>query len=98
MTAVSEVLLKGSSCFHFLLSIPYPTLDFPVVRRKYLDQGKRHYYDLVVASYAMSELRDETARVEVTRQLWEHVAVGGVLVPFPFPFISELLVISSGRC
>ena len=62
-----------------------------MVRRRYLDHGKKHYYDLVVASYAMSELRDEAQRVETVRQLWEHVAIGGVLVLFPFYFVFSLI-------
>lgn len=82
MVNVADKLLQG----HFtplvvlFLHLFIVLLGFPVVRRQYLHVGQQHYYDLVVASYSLSELRNESTRAETVRQLWESVAVGGILV------------------
>eukprot|EP01126_Amoeba_proteus_P064442 TRINITY_DN9029_c0_g1_i3.p1 TRINITY_DN9029_c0_g1~~TRINITY_DN9029_c0_g1_i3.p1 ORF type:complete len:328 (+),score=76.52 TRINITY_DN9029_c0_g1_i3:310-1293(+) len=64
MTHVNEVLLEG----------------FPVTTRlEYLTYAEEGKADLVIASYSLSELSDDTSRVSILRVLWNNVAKGGVL-------------------
>eukprot|EP01125_Pyxidicula_operculata_P004606 TRINITY_DN1736_c0_g1_i1.p1 TRINITY_DN1736_c0_g1~~TRINITY_DN1736_c0_g1_i1.p1 ORF type:complete len:407 (-),score=71.97 TRINITY_DN1736_c0_g1_i1:668-1762(-) len=64
MTEVSKILLR----------------DFPVHRRQYIDEGKQNVFDLVMASYSLSELDDDSTRALTIRKLWKSVKTGGALV------------------
>lgn len=55
--------------------------DFPSIsRRDYLFQGRERFYDMVIASYSMSELGDDSARAATLKALWDSVRKGGVLI------------------
>lgn len=79
MTDISIQLLEG----------------FPVERRRFLHQGHRSTYDLVVCSFSLSDLENDNSRRIHLRSLWEHVAPGGMIVliepgnPFGFKIIRQ---------
>lgn len=64
MVAVSTKLLDG----------------FPVERRNFLHQGRPDKFDLIVASYSLSELADDSSRRLHVLSIWEHLEPGGLLI------------------
>lgn len=52
---------------------------YPVARIQYLQPGNQDY-DLVMASYALSELADDQSRLSAIRTMWSNVIPGGFLV------------------
>lgn len=54
--------------------------DFPVDRRPFLHQGKTDRFDLIVASYSLSELSDDASRRLHVLSMWEHLDPGGLLI------------------
>lgn len=79
MTDISTKLLDG----------------FPVERRRFLHQGHKDSYDLIVSGYTLSELENDNSRRLHIRSLWEHLAPGGMFVfleagnPFGFKLIRQ---------
>jgi ribosomal protein RSM22 (predicted rRNA methylase) len=66
MSGISEKILKGFEGIH---------------RRRFLYTGKDSMkYDLVTASYVLSELKDDEERKMVMRNLWKNTQPGGVMV------------------
>lgn len=64
MVAVSTKILDG----------------FPVERRNFLHQGRPDKFDLIVASYSLSELADDSSRRLHVLSIWEHLEPGGLLI------------------
>lgn len=53
---------------------------FPVERRNFLHQGRPDKFDLIVASYSLSELSDDASRRLHIMSIWEHLDPGGLLI------------------
>lgn len=55
-----------------------------VQRRRFLFRTKdTNPFDLVTASYVLSELKSDSERLSAAKTLWNNVAPGGILVLLP---------------
>lgn len=79
MLEVAKTLLEGMMLTHVEIVVN-PLEGFRQVQWKRLVPPDEAPRDLVMASYVLTELKDEEERTTRVRQLWNQTKEGGVLV------------------
>lgn len=84
MIDLARNLCKGTTGgwlkFPFLLHLIIRSTDKPVQWRRLLPTDPNERYDVVTASYVLSELPNDEERMEKIKSLWKHTRRGGILV------------------